>query len=148
MSRTVDRLEPAQVPQDQLEALREALLAVDRPCLVGRENFRLPLPDPIFHVLLHIVQGMRKGQTMLLMPEDETFTTQAAADYLGVSRPFLVKLLEAGTIPFFNAGSHRKVRLLDLREFEQKRGEDRRAFLEKLSKEAHNAGLYDNEEEA
>lgn len=148
MSRTIDRLEPAQVPQEQLEALREALLAVERPCLVGREDFRLALPDPIFHVLLHIVQGMRKGQTMLLMPEDETFTTQAAADFLGVSRPFLVKLLEAGTIPFFNAGSHRKIWLSDLHAFELKRGEERKAFLEKLSKEAHEAGLYENELEA
>lgn len=147
MKKTTDRLEPAQLAPGELDALREVLLSPDRPQLVGREGFKLDLPDPIFHVLLHIVQGMRNGQTFLLMPEDETFTTQAAADYLGVSRPFLVKLLESGAIEFFSAGSHRKVKLSDLREFERTRTEERRDFMDRLSKEVHDAGLYDTEEE-
>ncbi len=87
----------------------------DQPCLLGREGFKLALPDPIFHLLLQAVGSMRKGQTVLLISEDEMLTTQAAANYLGVSRPFLIGLLEGGKIPHHKVGSHRRVRLADLR---------------------------------
>src|SRR5690348_10110432 len=109
-------LSPSAVPPAELEQL-ESFLEMERPCLKGREGFEMPLPDPIFHILLNIVHGMKSGRTMALVPEDETLTTQAAADYLGVSRPYLVRLLEGEKIPFFKVGSHRKVKLTDLRAF-------------------------------
>jgi len=145
MSTSTARIEPEEVAPKQLEDLSQALLDKERPKLVGRGGLLLTLPDPIFNVLLKVVTAMRKGQSMLLMPEDETFTTQAAANYLGVSRPFLIKLLEGGQIPFFSAGSHRKVKLQDLRKYDAARSMKRRDTLDKMTKEAHDADLYDNE---
>lgn len=136
-------LSPNAVTPAELEQL-ESLLETERPCLRGREGFDLPLPDPIFHILLNIVQGMKNGRTMTLVPEDETLTTQAAADLLGVSRPYLVRLLEGGKLPFFKVGSHRKVKLTDLKAFKQERDAARRQALDSVFDKMDEAGLVDD----
>jgi excisionase family DNA binding protein len=43
------------------------------------------------------------------MAGTELLTTQQAADYLGYSRPTLIKLLEKFAIPVSKVGRHRKV---------------------------------------
>ena len=89
---------------------------------------------------------MKKGRTVVLVPKDETCTTQAAADLLGVSRPFLVRLLEEGKIPFHHAGTHRKVKLNDLREYMLARDKTRRQVLDGLFDDMDGAGFCDHTE--
>jgi excisionase family DNA binding protein len=141
---TVDRLEPSQLRPEEIDQLEDVLN--DSPCLIGREDFRLELPDPIFHLLLHVVRMMRKGEVILLMPEDECVSTQSAAEYLGVSRPFLVKLLEEEKIPHYKTGTHRRIRLKDLRTYRDQRDQERSAGLRALFDKIQEAGHYEDSE--
>ncbi|MBD5778462.1 helix-turn-helix domain-containing protein [Pelagicoccus sp. NFK12] len=78
-----------------------------------------------------------------MLPENETFTTKAAANYLGMSRQFLVNLLENGDLPFHKVGSHRRVTFKDLLAYEKERDSKRRGRLDALSEKIDEAGLYD-----
>ncbi len=76
------------------------------------------------------------------MAEEETFTTQAAANFLGVSRQFVVNMLEKQEIPFHKVGVHRRVYFKDLLAYRKKRDEQRRRFLNKLFDSVDQAGVY------
>lgn len=128
-------------------ALLPPLLAMtqrDRhPCLKSADGMEIPLPQPLFQVLVKVIEDLRHGRAMVLLPEDETFTTQAAANYLGMSRQHLVTLLESGQMPFHRVGSHRRVTFKDLRQYAARRDAERRARLGGVFKKVNDAGLYD-----
>ena len=146
MKATETRFDPAGLTKRQLhelERLNDAILADERPALVGREGVRLELPEPLFHLLVDAVRTMREGKAVLLLPETESLTTQAAADFLGVSRPFLVDLLERNAIPHHKVGTHRRVYLKDLIDYQRQRDSRRRATLDDLRSKVEAAGLYE-----
>ena len=68
-------------------------------------------------------------------------TTQQAADLLLVSRPFLIKILENGEIPFRRVGKHRRIRLVDVVSYKDKIDAKRLETLEKLSADAQELNL-------
>ena len=126
-----------------LQSLLELGQRDPRPCLKGADGTEIPLPGPIFETLMRVVQDMRHGKAIVLVPQDEAFTTQAAANYLGMSRQYFVTLLESGRLPFHRVGSHRRVYFKDLRDYEQQRDTERRTGLKRLFDEVNQAGLYD-----
>jgi excisionase family DNA binding protein len=126
-----------------LPRLVEFAEAHGRPCLRSADGREVRLPQAVFDVLLHVAREMSQGRAIVLMPEDEDFTTQAAADFLGMSRQYLVRLLDEKKLPSHKVGTHRRVRLKDLRAYAAFRNKDRRAILDGLFDEAKAAGLYD-----
>lgn len=111
--------------------------------LLGPDGEQVPLPDEVYRVLRQVIEVMRQGKATLIAPQGLLLTTQEAGDFLGISRPTLVKLLEDGAIPFEKPNRHRRVRLQDLVDFQQRRRAERRATLNELTEEAGNLGLYD-----
>ena len=77
------------------------------------------------------------------MPEDAPLTTQAAANLLGMSRPYLLRLLDAGKLPFHRVGTHGRVLLRDLRAYQAQRDGEPRRRLNALTKAVDEAGVYD-----
>lgn len=142
-TRLPNRVDPGMFSSEELEALSAVFARPGPITLIDEHNNRAELPAPLFKVMARLIRLMGEKRTLLLIPEDETFTTQAAADYLGVSRQYLVNLLEDGVIPFHRVGSHRRVQFLDLRAYEQQRDKERRAALDGLMRRIDEAGLYE-----
>lgn len=138
-----NRLDPSMLDPDELKDLVRFLSATGSPALVDEQGERLELPKPVFQQLLRVLKMMNEGRAIVLLPEEETFTTQAAANYLGVSRQHLVDLLEGKQIPFHRVGSHRRVYFKDLLAYERRRDTTRRQTLDQLMKQVDGAGLYD-----
>lgn len=147
MKLTQNRLDPSELsPEDFLEVERllgEVFGSHLRPALVNSKGERLELPQPVFDMLVHVLRSIRERRAVVMMPEDESFTSQAAADYLGMSRPFLISLLDKGEIPFHYVGSHRRIVFKDLLDYERKRDASRRKAMSNLNKQVLEAGLDD-----
>lgn len=77
------------------------------------------------------------------MPVMQDLTTQQAAELLGVSQPFFIKLLESGKLPHHLTGEHRRVYLKDLLAYKQHRDRERHEALNRMAQEAERLGLYD-----
>lgn len=90
-----------------------------------------------------ILDGMQQGKTISIVPAMQDLTTQQAAALLGVSRPFFVKLLESGALPFHLTGTHRRVYLKDLLAYKEHRDRERHEALDQMAEEAEELGLYD-----
>lgn len=103
----------------------------------------IELPANVVDALIHILDGMASGQQFHVMPLDEELTTAQAAEILNVSRPYVIKLLENGDIPYHKVGTHRRVRLVDLHHYKQEIDVKRREVLDEIVAESQELGLYD-----
>lgn len=142
---TNNRLDPSLLKPGELDDLLAALSPTRKPALVDEQGRQTEIPPVLFETMTRVLQMMKRGSAIIMLPEDETFTTQAAANYLGVSRQFLVGLVEAGEIPFHKVGTHRRIVFKDLLDYDHRRNAARRESLRKLSQEVSAAGLYDGE---
>jgi excisionase family DNA binding protein len=96
----------------------------------------IEIPKPAMELLVSLLEMMAAGKTVTLVASQQMLTTQEAADFLKVSRPYLVKLLETGAIPFKKTGSHRRVQVDDLVAFSILFNAEREANLDFLAKQA------------
>ena len=87
---------------------------------------------------------MASGQGITIIPEDAELTTVQAADILHVSRPFLIKLLDEGQIPYRRVGKHRRIRMEDVMNYKWAIDQQREAVLDQLVADAQEQDMgYD-----
>ncbi len=75
---------------------------------------------------------------MAVLRKDAELTTQQAADFLNVSRPFLVDLLETSASPFRKVGTHRRIRFDDLHTYKEATDDARRKALDEPGRTPRN----------
>jgi excisionase family DNA binding protein len=102
--------------------------------LVGPDDETVEIPASALRALKLIVQSMARGQALTLVPHGKELTTQEAAEVLHISRPHLIKLLDAGTISHYKVGTHRRVRIEDILEYRERRASTRRENLDELTR--------------
>lgn len=81
---------------------------------------RITLPMSAMKLLSDILKAMSEGNHVSIVPIATEVTTQKAAEMLGCSRPYLVKLLEEGVMPYTKVGRHRRIMFKDVVEYKNK----------------------------
>jgi len=100
------------------------------------------LPENLERLLLQALADYAAGQTLTLTSESALVTTQQAADFIGVSRPTLIKLLVEHHTPLLTTGKHRRIRFSDLLVLEDQLRDKREVAFKELIEVSESAGLY------
>jgi len=106
---------------------------------------QVPLSENAFNYLLAILNEMAKGHAVLVVPLQAELSTYEAAELLGVSRPFLIRLLEKGELSYRVIGKHRRVPFEDLIAYKEKTQRRReKAIAEMTAADDEMFGLGDD----
>lgn len=99
------------------------------------------VPTTALRLLLDVLTEIGQGNAVSVTPIHAELTTQEAADALNVSRPYLIRLLESGDMPFHKVGTHRRVRYLDVIAYKERIDSERYRALDELAAQAQELGM-------
>jgi len=111
--------------------------------LIGSDGKTEVLPNNLYSFLLRLLADLRAGHAVTILQNRHELTTAEAAKILGLSRQFLVQLLEKGEIPFHMAGTHRRLYVRDVLAYKSRRDMQRRKTLDNLARREFEEGVYD-----
>ncbi len=94
------------------------------------------LPDVARRLLSRILTELADGHALSVLPIESDLTTSQAASFLNVSRPYVSRLLDEGKLPFHTVGTHKRVRLRDLKAYRERQDEESYAALAELQAQA------------
>lgn len=142
-------LEHEPITEDEQPVLQKIARMLDNDppvsLLIGSEGEVVELPKAVSQVLRQFVANIGRSRAVFVMPDGPMLTTQEAADMLDVSRPYMVKLLKEEKIPYTEVGSHRRIHINDLLQYEARRQEEQKKALEEMVRISEELGLYNEE---
>ncbi|WP_092006720.1 excisionase family DNA-binding protein [Paraburkholderia lycopersici] len=153
--RTVDRFRevtPPPMTEPEMEMARVAqrciMEALDHSraaeITVTTDKGELPsvgVPPAALKLIGQLLGAMSEGRSILLSPANREFTTVEAAHFLNVSRPFVIKEIEAGKLRHRMVGTHRRIAFDDLIAYRNDMRGKQEAALERMADDARELGL-------
>lgn len=111
---------------------------------IEETNDKIKIPLRALQLLGDILKAMSQGKPISIVPVATEVTTQKAAEMLGCSRPYLVKLLEDGEIEYVKVGKHRRIKFEDVVAYKQKMKEKQKKQLIDIMNFDEKIGIYDS----
>lgn len=129
---------------EERDRVREVLgyLGV-HPRVTMEDGTTIDLPEPVAEALVEVLEVAADGERPLVLRSPDDLTTEQAAAVLGVSRPTVVRLIEAGKLPARMVGTHRRLVLGDVVAYREAATRRRRDALDEMTRQAEELGLYD-----
>lgn len=91
------------------------------------DGTEIRLSQQLADLVMAAVDNLAVGRAVLAIPEEVSLSPSEVGELLGLSRPFVARLLDQGEIPseFLPESSHRRVKMSDVLAFQTRR--ERRA---------------------
>jgi excisionase family DNA binding protein len=110
--------------------------------LVGPDGETRILPSTLYSFLCTLLADLKNGHSVTILQSNASLTTVEASKLLGLSRQFLVKMLERNEIAYHKVGTHRRLYARDVLAYKSKRDVARRKNLDDLARAEHEEGIY------
>ena len=107
----------------------------------GKEIIEVPVAA--LRMFVDILANLAAGNAVSVVPIHAELTTQQAADFLNVSRPYLVGLVERGELAHHKVGTHRRIYFRDLLEYREHSLRRSKAALAEMAAQDQELGLDD-----
>jgi excisionase family DNA binding protein len=117
------------------DALALRLITEDKP------GELIAIPPGAQRLFIDVLAQLGEGRAVRLLPQRAELSTQEAADYLNVSRPYVVSLIEQNKLPARKVGTRRRIAFDDLVRFDEQDRARRRAALDELARIDQELGL-------
>lgn len=105
------------------------------------EHPAVQVPPAALKLIGQLLGAMSEGRPVVLMPTEQELTTVEAAHFLNVSRPFVIKEMEAGRLPHRKVGSHRRITMEDLLVYAKTMHAQQASALDRMADNARELGL-------
>lgn len=138
------RVPISETDRKEIEQLYEAFRR-GKAKLVGPSGEARLLPDSLYSFLVELIGLLNEGESVMIVRNQAKLTTMEAASLLGVSRQFLVNLLEKGEVPYHMVGTHRRIYAQDLFQYKAQRDGRRHRVIRELAQAEAKEGIYDQE---
>lgn len=127
-----------------LASVIEQLRSEEPEIEIEETSDKIKIPLSALRLLGDILKAMGEGKMISIVPIATEITTQAAAEFLGCSRPHLVKLLEEGKIDFTKVGKHRRIKFEDVMKYKQELKKQQKQNIIDIMNLDEETGLYDS----
>lgn len=94
------------------------------------------VPPQVLRVLGQALGLMARHQPIMLIPEKQELSTVEAANFLNVSRPFVIKEIEEGRLNHRMVGTHRRILFSDLMTYAKAMRAKQQQALDKMAENA------------
>jgi excisionase family DNA binding protein len=139
---TDQELEMARVAQRCImEALDHSRAAAITLTTDKGDHPTVDVPPAALKLIGQLLGAMSEGRSVTIMPANREFTTVEAAQFLNVSRPFVIKAIEEGRLKHRMVGTHRRIAFEDLLAYANKMREKQADALERMADNARELGL-------
>ena len=101
----------------------------------------IAIPPGALRLFVDVLTQIGQGRAVTLLPQRAELTTQEAADYLNLSRPYVVGLIEQNKLPARKVGTRRRIAFEDLVRFDEQDRARRRVALDELARIDQELGL-------
>ncbi len=101
----------------------------------------IKLPPQALRLIAEVLGALSERRDVVLLPAKREFTTVEAANFLNVSRPFVIKEIEAGRLKHRMVGTHRRIEMDDLRAYALQMRASQAAALQRMADDADDLGL-------
>lgn len=101
----------------------------------------LELPPAALRLVAQVLGAMGDQRPITIVPRNLELTTVDAANFLNVSRPFVIKEIDAGRLKHRKVGTHRRIAYADLVEYRDRMRANQHAALQGLTDDAQELRL-------
>ncbi len=128
--------------QREIADIYEKLRTADAK-LVGPDGKTQILPSTLYSFLCTLLADLKAGHSVTILQSNASLTTVEASKLLGMSRQFLIGLLEKGELSCHMVGTHRRLYARDVLAYKAKRDAARSKSLSDLARAEAEEGIYD-----